>query len=68
MKATPITTRMRRLALQESLALRAYARAGKPAPTTRPLILPWHPGYIDTDRRMTGDEVLPDAHRRTDVA
>lgn len=54
-----LVTVARRLAQQESRALRAYAATGR-LPNTQPLKLPWHPGYINTNRELTQRELLPD--------
>lgn len=55
---------LRRLAVEESRALRAYVRAGLPCPPATPLKLPWHDRYIGIGEELAWHEVLPDARRR----
>jgi hypothetical protein len=55
---------LRRLAYEESLALREYVKAGRRIPRMAPLAKPWHPDFVDTSWRLDREELLPEADER----
>jgi hypothetical protein len=60
----PKIKQLRRLAYEESLALREWGKAGRRVPKVAPLAKPWHPHFVDTSWRLDREEVLPEADER----
>jgi hypothetical protein len=56
----------REYAVQESRALREYARAGRRPPPATPTAFPWRPNYLPMTINLQRHEVLPDATDRSD--
>ena len=65
-KPPPIWRICRAIALQESRALRAYARMGTQPPRCAPTAWPWSAHYVDHKRPVLRDELLPDATDRSE--
>ena len=59
----PKMAKLRRMAYQESLALREFAKQGR-SPKCGPVRFPWHDGYLSLDHGLDRDELLPDADER----